>query len=78
MDNDFPEEIPDSFPEWGLKPADTLTYDDAFWIRKQPFGTFVSVQKNGTELITSLTEELCVEATRFYLKFKQDSACQLS
>ncbi len=69
--------VPNSFPEWGIKPASSPTYDDAFWIKKQPFGTFVSVKKNGTEVITSLTEELCVEATRFYLKLKQESANQI-
>lgn len=53
-----------------------VIHDGAFWVKKQPFGTFVSVRSDGsgTELITSLTEELCIEATRFYLKFKQESA----
>lgn len=68
------ETVPDSFPEWGVKPEGSPTYDGAFWVKRQPFGTFVSVKKDGTEVITSLTEELCVKATRFYLKFKQETA----
>jgi hypothetical protein len=59
--------------EWVNKPDDVPTYDDAFWVRKERFGTFVSVAKDGTELITSLHESLCIDATRFYLRFKQEN-----
>ena len=47
-------------------------YDDTFAIEKSPWGTYRSYDKEGKELITSLTEELCVNATRFYLKGLQD------
>ena len=46
--------------------------DDCFWVKRQRWGTFVSVHKDGHELITSLNEDLCVSATRFYLKGLQD------
>ncbi len=46
--------------------------DGAFSVRKQKWGTYVSYAEDGTELITSLTEELCVSATRWWLKSRQD------
>ncbi len=46
--------------------------DGAFTVRKQKWGTYVSYAEDGTELITSLTEELCVSATTWYLKWKQE------
>ena len=46
--------------------------DDAFYIKQQRWGTFVSYDRNGKEIITSLTEDECVSATRFYLKGRQE------
>lgn len=46
--------------------------DDCFYIKRQRWGTFVSVHKDGHELITALNEDLCMSATRFYLKGLQD------
>lgn len=46
--------------------------DDCFFIKKQAWGTFVSVHKDGNALITSLTEDQCLNATRWYLKAKQE------
>lgn len=59
--------------EWSSKPDDAIIYDDSFWVRKERFGTYVSVAKDGSELITSLHEQLCIDATRFYLKYKQEN-----
>lgn len=53
-------------------------YDDTFSIEKTKWGTYRSHDKEGKELITSLTEELCLDATRFYLKGKQDGWDSLS
>ena len=47
-------------------------YDDAFAIEKTRWGTFRSFDKEGKELITSLSEELCLQHTRFYLQGKQE------
>ena len=46
--------------------------DDAFYVKKQKWGTFDSYDKDGKCIITSLTEEECVKATRWYLKQKQE------
>ena len=46
--------------------------DDTFYIQKQRWGTFVSHLADGTSLVTSLTEELCLSATRFWLKGTQE------
>lgn len=46
--------------------------DDCFTVKKSRFGTWKSFDKNDKEIITSLTEELCISATRFYLKGKQE------
>jgi hypothetical protein len=46
--------------------------DDAFYVKKQRWGTWVSYDKNDKALVTSLTEENCINATRFYLKGLQE------
>ena len=58
--------------QWVTKPEGTATIDDAFWIKKQRWGTFVSVGADDLEIITALTEEQCLTATRWYLKAKQE------
>ena len=47
-------------------------YDESFTVKKQRWGTYVSHGLEGTPLITSLSEEHCINATRWYLKAKQD------
>ena len=47
-------------------------YDDAFCVEKTRWGTYRSKDKEDNLLVTSLTEELCISATRFYLKGKQE------
>lgn len=47
-------------------------YDEAFTIHKTRFGLYRSVDTSGNGLITSLTEDGCINATRWYLKAKQD------
>ena len=46
--------------------------DDCFYVEPQKFGTWDSTDKEGNKLITSLTEDACIAASRFYLKFRQD------
>ena len=46
--------------------------DNAFYVKKQRWGTWVSYDEKDQSLITSLTEQLCIEATRFYLKGRQE------
>ncbi len=48
-------------------------YDEAFVVKKQRWGTHVSyLLTDDQALITSLTLESCVAATRFYLKGLQE------
>jgi len=46
--------------------------DDAFYVDQKKYGLWYSTDKDGNGLITSLTEESCVSATRFYLKGRQE------
>lgn len=46
--------------------------EPAFTVVKQRWGTFTSVDADGKKIVTSMTEEGCVEATDFYLKGKQE------
>ena len=52
--------------------------EPAFTVVKQRWGTFTSVDAEGNKLVTSLSEEGCVEATHFYLKGKQDEGFTIS
>lgn len=47
-------------------------YDDCFYVQQKKYGLWYSTDKEGNGLITSLTEEQCVSATRFYLKGRQE------
>ena len=51
---------------------DDSLIDDAFYVKKQDWGTFVSRTVDDKPLVTSLTEEACIAATRCYLKWCQD------
>ena len=42
--------------------------DEAFCVEKKRWGTHQSYDKEGKELITSLTEDQCISATRFILR----------
>ena len=46
--------------------------DDAFRVEKKKYGLWDSYNKEGKCIITALTEEECVRATRFYLKGLQE------
>lgn len=52
--------------------AEHFWYDDYFRVYKTRFGVWHSVTKEGREVITALTEEFCVSATRFQLKGEQE------
>ena len=51
---------------------DTHFIDGAFTVDKARWGTWRSFGKDGKEIITSLTEEQCIQATRWYLKAIQE------
>ena len=46
--------------------------DDCFYVEQKSYGLWGSADKDGNGLITSLTEEQCISATRFYLKGRQE------
>jgi hypothetical protein len=58
--------------QWVTKPEGAEVYDEAFWVRKQRWGTFVSVGADDRDIITALTEEQCIAMTRGYLKQRQE------
>ena len=47
-------------------------YDDVFYVEEKKYGLWSSTDKEGNGFITSLTEEECVRATRWYFKAKQE------
>lgn len=51
---------------------DTVLIDGCFTVDKARWGTWRSFDKDGKEIITSLTEEQCIAATRWYLKALQE------
>ncbi len=46
--------------------------DDCFYVEQKKYGLWYSIDLEGKGLVTSLTEEQCVAATRFYLKGRQE------
>jgi hypothetical protein len=46
--------------------------DDAFYVDEKKYGLWYSTDKEGNGLVTSLTEESCISATRFLLKGRQE------
>jgi hypothetical protein len=48
-------------------------YDEAFTVCGKSSGTYISYSLGGDPLVTSLSEEICVNATRFFLKESQES-----
>lgn len=49
-----------------------IVYDESFTVKKRRWGTFVSFDLESNTLIISLSEEACINATRWYLKAKQE------
>jgi len=46
--------------------------DDCFYVELKKWGTWVSFNQEGKSLITSLTEQNCIDATRYYMKGLQE------
>ena len=47
-------------------------YDDCFYVEQKAYGLWDSTDKDGKGIVTSLTEEECVRATRFILQGRQE------
>ena len=54
--------------------SDKQLIDEAFYVEKKRWGTYQSYDKESNRLVTSLTSETCVSATRYYLKLKQEGS----
>lgn len=52
--------------------SDKILIDNSFYVEKQRWGTWNSYDVQNKPIITSLTEELCIQSTRWYLKEKQE------
>ena len=52
---------------------DVKFYDDAFRVEQKKYGLWDSYDRDGKCIITALTEEQCVTATRWYLKQIQEN-----
>jgi hypothetical protein len=46
--------------------------DDAFYVDERKYGLWYSTDKEGNGLVTSLTEDSCISATRYFLKGRQE------
>lgn len=54
-----------------IKPNQEMI-DECFYVEQKRWGTWQSMDKEGKGLVTSLTKENCIAATRFYLKGLQE------
>lgn len=46
--------------------------DECFRVYETQYGLWHSAKKDGTELITALTKDVCIQMTRFHLKGEQE------
>lgn len=54
------------------KPKEYSWVDEVFRLQEERWGTWVSYDRQGNKIVSSLTEDTCLSATRFYLKGKQE------
>lgn len=47
--------------------------DNAFYVEEKKWGTWDSYTPEGNCIVTSLTKDSCLNATRFMLKLKQEN-----
>jgi hypothetical protein len=52
--------------------TDKTLIDNYFYVQRQKWGTWKSYDIQDNPIMTSLTEELCIKSTRWYLKEKQE------
>jgi hypothetical protein len=46
--------------------------DDAFYVDEKKYGLWYSTDLKGNGIVTSLTEQQCISATRYVLKGRQE------
>jgi hypothetical protein len=53
--------------------SDKQLIDEAFYVEQSTWKTWKSYDKDDNPIITSLSEDICVSSTRYYLKLKQEN-----
>ena len=48
-----------------------ILVDDCFYVQEKRYGLWDSTDLNGNGLVTALTKDQCISATRFILKGRQ-------
>ncbi|NBV57729.1 MAG: hypothetical protein EBR72_08060 [Bacteroidetes bacterium] len=51
--------------------TDIVYIDDCFYVEEK-YGLWMSTLKDGEKLVTSLSKQLCIDHTRFFLKGRQE------
>lgn len=54
-----------------MSESDIVYIDDCFYVEEK-YGLWVSTLKDGEKLVTSLTKDMCIDHTRFFLKGRQE------
>ena len=54
-----------------MSDSDIVYIDDCFYVEEK-YGLWMSTLKNGEKLVTSLSKQICIDHTRFYLKGRQE------
>ena len=54
-----------------MSDSDIVYIDDCFYVEEK-YGMWMSTLRDGEKLVTSLSKQLCIEHTRFYLKGCQE------
>ncbi len=53
---------------------DKKLIDDCFYVEEKRYGTWDSYTPEGKCIVTSLTEDECIRATRFILQVRQEES----
>ena len=54
-----------------MSDSDIVYIDDCFYVEEK-YGLWMSTLKDGEKLVTSLSKQLCIDHTRFFLKGRQE------
>ena len=54
-----------------MSDSDIVYIDDCFYVEEK-YGLWMSTLKDGEKLVTSLSKQMCIDHTRFYLKGRQE------
>ena len=54
-----------------MNDSDIVYIDDCFYVEEK-YSMWMSTLRDGEKLVTSLSKQLCIDHTRFYLKGRQE------